>query len=303
VASTAMTTSLGPLSLPTPLVAASGTIGSVVEFAAVTDLSAYGAATAKSVSPVPWPGNPAPRLAPTEAGMLNAIGIQNPGIDAWIADIGPQLADLGVGVIGSAVGYTVEEYVTVAAKLDGCDLVAIEINLSCPNLEGKGMFALDAQATADVIRSVRAEVGLPLGAKLSPNAIDVGEIASAAAESGADWVTVANTVWGAAIDIERRQPKISAGIGGYSGAAIKPIAIRCVLEVRQSNPTLPILGLGGVQSGEDAIEFMMAGANAVGIGTAHFGSPKVGRRVLRQIESWCERHGVTDIKDLVGVAV
>ncbi len=302
MASTAMMASLGPLSLPTPLVAASGTIGSVVEFAAVTDLSAYGAATAKSVSPVPWPGRPAPRIAPTEAGMLNAIGIQNPGIDAWLADIGPQLANLGVGVIGSAVGYTVEEYVTVAAKLDGCDLVAIEVNLSCPNLEGKGMFALDAQATADVIRSVRSAVGLPLGAKLSPNAIDVGEIASAAAESGADWVTVANTVWGAAIDIERRQPKISAGIGGYSGAAIKPIAIRCVLEVRQSNPTLPILGLGGVQSGEDAIEFMMAGANAVGIGTAHFGSPKVGKRVLRQIETWCERHGVTDIHEVVGVA-
>lgn len=298
-----MTASLGPLSLPTPLVAASGTIGSVVEFAAVTDLSAYGGATAKSVSPVPWPGRPAPRIAPTEAGMLNAIGIQNPGIDAWVADIGPQLANLGVGVIGSAVGYTVEEYVTVAAKLDGCDLVAIEVNLSCPNLEGKGMFALDAQATADVIRSVRAAVGLPLGAKLSPNAIDVGEIASAAAESGADWVTVGNTVWGAAIDIERRQPKISAGIGGYSGAAIKPIAIRCVLEVRQANPTLPILGLGGVQSGEDAIEFMMAGANAVGIGTAHFGSPKIGRRVLRQMETWCERHGVTDIQELVGVAI
>ena len=303
MASTAMTASLGPLTLSTPLVAASGTIGSVVEFAAVTDLSAYGAATAKSVSPVPWPGREAPRVAPTEAGMLNAIGIQNPGIDAWVADIGPQLSALGVGVIGSAVGYTVEEYVTVAAKLDGCDLVAIEINLSCPNLEGKGMFALDPQATADVVRSVRAAVGLPLGAKLSPNAVDVGEIASAAAESGADWVTVGNTVWGAAIDIERRQPKLSAGIGGYSGAAIKPIAVRCVLEVRQSNPTLPILGLGGVQSAEDAIEFLMAGANAVGIGTAHFGSPKIGRKVLRQMQAWCERHGVTDVEELVGVAL
>lgn len=302
MASTRTSASLGPLGLPTPLVAASGTIGSVVEFAAVTDLTAYGAATAKSVSPVPWPGRPAPRVAPTEAGMLNAIGIQNPGIDAWVADIGPRLAGLGVGVIGSAVGYTVEEYVTVAAKLDGCDLVAIEVNLSCPNLEGKGMFALDAQATADVMRSVRAVVGRPLGAKLSPNAVDVGEIAAAASESGADWVTVANTVWGAAIDIEQRQFKVSAGIGGYSGTAIKPIAMRCVLEVRQANPTLPILGLGGVQSGADVIEFMMAGASAVGIGTAHFGSPKIGKRVLRQMEAWCERHGVTDLQELVGVA-
>lgn len=294
--------SLGPLRLPTPLVAASGTIGSVVEFAEVTDLSAYGAATAKSVSPVPWPGRPAPRVAPTEAGMLNAIGIQNPGIDAWLADIGPQLPSLGVGVIGSAVGYTVAEYVEVATKMATSGVVAIEVNLSCPNLEGKGMFALDGDATADVMRSVRAVVGLPLGAKLSPNAIDLGEIASAAAESGADWVTVANTVWGAAIDIENRRPKISAGIGGYSGAAIKPIAIRCVLEVRQANPDLPILGLGGVQNGADVIEFVMAGASAVGIGTAHFGSPKVGKRVLRQVERWCEKHGVADLRDLIGVA-
>ncbi len=294
--------SLGPLRLPTPLVAASGTIGSVVEFAEVTDLSAYGAATAKSVSTVPWPGRPAPRVAPTAAGMLNAIGIQNPGVDAWLSDVGPQLPSLGVAVIGSAVGYTVAEYVEVATKMATSGVVAIEVNLSCPNLEGKGMFALDPDATAEVMRSVRAVVGLPLGAKLSPNALDVGDIASAAAESGADWVTVANTVWGAAIDIENRRPKISAGIGGYSGAAIKPIAIRCVIEVRQANPNLPILGLGGVQNGEDVIEFMMAGASAVGIGTAHFGSPKIGRRVLRQVERWCERHRVDDVRDLIGVA-
>lgn len=293
--------SLGPLQLATPLVAASGTIGSVVEFVDVTDLSAYGAATAKSVSPVPWPGRPAPRVAPTEAGMLNAIGIQNPGIDAWLTEIGPRLPELGVAVIGSAVGYTVAEYVEVATKMAGANVAAIEVNLSCPNLEGKGMFALDADATAEVMRSVRAVVGLPLGAKLSPNALDLGEIASAAAESGADWVTVANTVWGAAIDIEKRRPKISAGIGGYSGAAIKPIAIRCVLEVRQANPGLPILGLGGVQNGDDVIEFIMAGASAVGIGTAHFGSPKIGRRVLRQVERWCEKHGVVDVRDLIGV--
>ena len=165
------------------------------------------------------------------------------------------------------------------------------------------MFALDAEASAEVIRAVRAAVNLPVGAKLSPNAVNVGEIARATAESGADWVTVANTVWGAAIDIETRFPKLSAGIGGYSGVAIKPIAIRCVLEVRSENPTLPILGLGGVQTGHDAIEFLMAGASAVGIGTAHFGSPKVGKRVITQIERWCGRHGVSDIRDLIGVAV
>lgn len=297
-----LATSLGSLALRSPLIAASGTIGSVVEFAAVADLTAYGCATAKSVSAVPWPGRAAPRVAPTEAGMLNAIGIQNPGIDAWLAEIGPRLGGLGVGVIGSAVGYTIEEYVTVATAMASADIVAIEVNLSCPNLEGKGMFALDPIATAAVIGAVRTAVTIPVGAKLSPNAIDVGEIAVAAAEAGADWVTVANTVWGAAIDIETRAPKLSAGIGGYSGVAIKPIAMRCVLEVRQADPTIPILGLGGVQTGEDAIEFIMAGAHAVGIGTAHFGSPKIGRRVLRQMERWCERHEVSDLRDLIGVA-
>lgn len=298
-----LATSLGPLALCTPLIAASGTLGSVIEFAAVADLTAYGGATAKSVSAVPWAGRPAPRVAPTEAGMLNAIGIQNPGIDAWLAEIGPRLTSLGTGVIGSAVGYTVEEYVTVATAMAAADIVAIEVNLSCPNLEGKGMFALDPIATAAVIGAVRKAVTVPIGAKLSPNAIDVGEIAVAAAESGADWVTVANTVWGAAIDIETRAPKLSAGIGGYSGVGIKPIAIRCVLEVRQADPTIPILGLGGVQTGEDAIEFMMAGAHAVGIGTAHFGSPKIGRRVLMQMKRWCERHEVSDVRELIGAAV
>ncbi len=293
---------LGPLELSTPLVGASGTIGSVVEFADVADLTAYGAATAKSVSAVPWPGRPAPRIAPTEAGMLNAIGIQNPGIDAWLADVGGQLGRLPVKVIGSVVGYTVEEYVAVAVPMATAPVVGLEINLSCPNLEGKGMFALDAISTAEVVAAVRQAVDLPIGAKLSPNAVDVGEIASAAAEAGADWVTVANTVWGAAIDIEKRRPRISAGIGGYSGVAIKPIAIRCVLEVRQANPSLPILGIGGVQSGEDVIEFLMAGAHAVGIGTAHFGSPRIGRRVLHQMFRWCDRHGVTDLTDLIGVA-
>lgn len=298
-----METALGPLDLAKPLVGASGTIGSVVEFAEVADLTAYGAATAKSVSAVPWPGRDAPRLAPTEAGMLNAIGIQNPGIDAWLRDVGEQLAALPVKVIGSAVGYTVEEYVAVAVQMATAPVVGIEVNLSCPNLEGKGMFALDAVATHEVIAAIRKEVDLPIGAKLSPNAIDVGEIASAAAEAGADWVTVINTVWGAAIDIEERQPRLSAGIGGYSGVAIKPIAVRCVLEVRQANPSLPILGVGGVQSGEDGIEFLMAGAHAVGIGTAHFGSPKVGRRVLREMARWCDRHGVKKITELIGAAV
>lgn len=299
----ALATALGPLSLATPLVGASGTMGSVVEFAEVADLDAYGAATAKSVSFLPWPGRPAPRIAPTEAGMLNAIGIQNPGAERWLETIGTEIANLSTPVIGSAVGYSVDEFVAAATALVRAPIVALEVNLSCPNLEGKGMFALSPQDSADVMAAVRQAVSIPLGAKLSPNALDVGEVASAVANAGADWVTVANTVWGAAIDIERRQPTLSAGTGGYSGVAVKPIAIRCVLEVRQALPDFPILGLGGVQTGEDVVEYLMAGCQAVGIGTAHFRSPKAAARILRELTAWCRRHDVADITELIGVAL
>jgi len=293
-------TTLGPLALRSPLVAASGTIGSVVEFSEVADLSLYGAATAKSVSPVPWEGRPAPRLAPTEAGMLNAIGIQNSGVSAWIETIGPALRSLPVPVWGSAVGYTVDEYVTVAKGLATCAIEAVEVNLSCPNLEGKGMFALDPAATGRVMSAVRQAIDLPIGAKLSPNAVDLVPIAGAAIEAGADFLTLTNTVWGAAIDIEQRRPKLSAGIGGYSGVAIKPIALRCVLEVREAFPDVPIVGLGGVRTGEDVVEYLMAGASAVGIGTAHFERPGVAKRIMREFERWCARHGVESVAELVG---
>ncbi len=293
---------LGPLQLSSPLVAASGTFGSVVEFARVADLHLYGAAVAKSVSAEPWSGRPPPRVAPTEAGMLNAIGIQNPGIDRWVADVGPELAGLPVPVWGSAVGHTAEEFATVAKGLAGAGVAAIEVNLSCPNLEGKGMFALDRQATGRVMTAVRSAVDVPIGAKLSPNAEDIVAIAEAAVAAGADWLTLTNTVWGAAIDIERRAFRLSAGVGGYSGVAIKPIALRCVVEVRRAMPDVPILGLGGVRTGEDVIEYLMAGANAVGVGTAHFESPQVARRILKQVDRWCRRHDVAELQELIGVA-
>lgn len=295
-----VTTKLGGYELRTPLVASCGTVGSVVDFAGVADLSVYGAAVAKSVSGTPWKGRPVPRLAPAGEGMLNGIGIQNPGVDAWAAEVGPHLAEVATDVWGSAVGNTVEEFATVASGLAAAGVDAIEVNLSCPNLEGGGMFALQAEASAEVIAAVREAVALPIGAKLSPNSEDVVTVAEAVSEAGADWVVLGNTVWGAGIDIETRKPLLSGGIGGYSGRPIKPIALRCVWEVSRARPDIPILGTGGVATGDDVIEFLLAGASAVGIGTAHFASPRIGGRILGQLERYLVRHDLQSVTELIG---
>ncbi|MFQ5555023.1 MAG: dihydroorotate dehydrogenase, partial [Acidimicrobiia bacterium] len=256
---------LGPVSLRSPLVAAAGTVGSVVDFAEVGALGAYGAAVAKSVSAEPWPGRPAPRIAAVGVGMLNGIGIQNPGVAAWADEVGPDLTGAGVPVWGSAVGTSPADFGAVAAGLDAAGVAAIEVNLSCPNLETGSMFALDGRASAAVVREVRASTRLPIGAKLSPNSMDVADVARAVSESGADWVVLGNTVLGLAIDLEARRPVLSGGVGGYSGRPLKPIAMRCVWEVRAALPDLPIVGCGGVSSGTDVVEYLMAGASAVGL--------------------------------------
>ncbi len=295
-----MSVALGPVSLRSPLVAASGTVGSVVDFAGVGALEAYGAAVAKSVSGTAWSGNPAPRLANTGAGMLNAIGIQNPGVTAWVEEVGPHLVDLPVPVWGSAVGTTVAEYAEVARALATTNIDAVEINLSCPNLAGETIWALDADATGSVVRAVRAAVDKPIGAKLSPNAQDIVAVAGAALSAGADWLVLTNTITGAAIDIETRRPLLTMTKGGYSGPPLKPIALRCVLEVRAAFPTVPIIGCGGVRSGSDVVEYLLAGASGVAIGTAHFERPRVGRTVLRQLRAYCNRHGVDRVEELIG---
>ena len=297
-----LTTSLGPVRLRSPLVAASGTVGSVVEFADVADLTVYGAAVAKSVSDVPWEGRPAPRLAPAGVGMLNGIGIQNPGIESWVGEIVPRLAGLGVPVWGSAVGTTVHGFVKVAAAMQAAGLPVVELNLSCPNLDGH-LFALDATASGEVVRAVREAVEIPIAAKLSPNATDIVGVAAACAEAGASWVVLTNTVWGAGIDVERRSPVLSGVVGGYSGIPLKPIALRCVIEVRRAIPDLPILGLGGVASGRDVVEYVLAGASAVGLGTVHFAEPKAAVRILAETERMLRRMGETRLSDLIGQGV
>lgn len=299
---TATRSQLGDYELATPLVASCGTVGSVVDFAAVADLSVYGAAVAKSLSETSWPGREPPRLAATGEGMLNGIGIQNPGVAAWVEEFGPQLVAIETDVWGSAVGKSPEEFAVVAAQLQGAGVKAIEVNLSCPNLESGRMFGLDGAAAAEVVAAVRAATQLPVGAKLTPNSEDIVAIAAAVTEAGADWVVLGNTVWGAGFDIHTRRPLLSGVVGGYSGRPTKPIALRCVWEVGRALPEVPIVGVGGVANGADVVEFLLAGASAVGVGTAHFASPRIGRRIMGQLRSYMRRHRISDVVELIGAA-
>lgn len=295
-----LSTILGPVPLSSVLIAASGTVGSVVDFAAVGHLDAYGAAVAKSVSREPWEGRAVPRINGVGAGMLNGIGIQNPGVAAWSQQFGSRIGAAPTKVFGSAVGGTVDEFADVAGDLEAVGVEAIEVNLSCPNLNGGTMFALDEVAAAAVIKAVRARVSIPIGAKLSPNAIDVAAIAGVVADVGAEWVVLTNTVSGAGIDVRTRRPLLSGIVGGYSGPPLKPIAMRCVIEVRKAHPDLPIVGCGGVASGEDVVEYLMAGAQAVAIGSAHFANPRIGRRILAEVDRFCRQNGVNNVSELIG---
>jgi dihydroorotate dehydrogenase (NAD+) catalytic subunit len=231
--------------------------------------------------------------------MLNGIGIQNPGVDEWIAHVVPRLAGIPTPVWGSAVGRTVDEFVRVATAMAGAGVPVVELNLSCPNLEGH-LFALDPARSAEVVAEVRSAVPIPLGAKLSPNSEDIVGVAAAVAEAGADWVVLTNTVWGAGIDLSTRRPLLSGVIGGYSGPPLKPLAMRCVIDVHRHIPDLPILGCGGVATGDDVAEYLLAGASAVAIGTAHFADPRVAGKVTRQLRRRLEMMGVRGAADIVG---
>ena len=288
---------LGPVRLSTPLVAASGTFGSVVEFAEVADLRAYGALTVKSVAPEPWPGNPPPRLAPLEAGMLNAIGIQNPGIGRWVEEVAPELARLDVPVWGSAVAHDPVGFATVAEGFADAGLAAVEVNLSCPNLDGE-LFALDPAASAEVVARVRSAVDLPVGVKLSPDASDVVAVAEAVVEAGADWLVLTNTARGTAVDPRSGEPLVARGAGGISGTALRPIALGCVRRVAE-HLDVPIVGCGGVSTGRHVLEYLRAGATAVALGTVHFEHPRAALRILRELRRELRRLGVAGIGDLV----
>lgn len=292
-------TSLGPIRLTSPLVAAAGTVGSVIEFVETIDFSLYGAAVAKSVSSEPWTGRTPPRLGAVGAGMLNGIGIQNPGIDRWLEEVLPGIGRVPTMVWPSVVGHDPDGFAAVASRFDRRVIAALEVNLSCPNLDGMP-FALDAALSKEVIEAVRDATPLPIGAKLSADARSVTEVAEAVMAGGADWVVMGNTVMGAGIDIASRRPILSGLIGGYSGEPIRPITMRCVIELRRDLPDVPILACGGVSRWEHAVEYLLAGADAVGLGSVHFANPRAARRILRGLERYMQRHSFDTIASLKG---
>jgi len=295
---------LGRLSLESPVLTASGTFGHGDEVARLGDAARLGAVTAKSVSPEPWAGKPAPRLHMTASGMVNAVGLQGPGMEAWLARDLPALRATGARVIASVWGHTVDDFARATAMLEGADILAVEVNASCPNLHAPdqqgAIWAHSARATGEVVRAVRDATALPVFAKLSPNVTDLTEIARAAVDAGADGLTLVNTVLALVIDAETRRPVLGGGGGGLSGPAIKPIALRAVRTVTRALPDVPVIGTGGVQTGVDAVEMLLAGASAVAVGTANFRDPRAPYRVLDELIDWCARHDVARVRDLTG---
>jgi dihydroorotate dehydrogenase (NAD+) catalytic subunit len=297
---------LGPVTLANPIVAASGTFGHGAEVAALCDPRGIGAVTAKSVAVFPSEGNPPLRVAEAPGGgMINSVGLPGPGVDAWIAHDLPALEASGARVIASIWGRTVADYECAARALKTVArrVVAIEVNLSCPNVEARAeVFAHAPETTRAATHAVVDALGgaAPVFAKLSPNVTDLVEIAGAALDAGATGLTLVNTVMGLVVDAAARAPRLGAGGGGLSGTPIKPIALRAVWEVSRAYPGVPIIGTGGVVTGEDAVEMLLAGASAVGVGTATFLDPRATLRIVDELGAWCARNGVASVRDLIG---
>lgn len=299
-------TTVGAVAMPSPIVAASGTAGHGAELGAYGDLSRLGAITVKSLSAEPWPGNPAPRVHPAAGGaaMLNSVGLQGPGVEAWRRDDLPAMRAQGARVVASIWGRSIDDYAKAAAAMAGADVVAVEVNLSCPNLDGgTHLFAQSPVDSAEVVRLVADAVGpIPVWAKLTAVANSIVEVAASVAEAGAGAVTLINTLLGMVLDLESRTFALGSGPsgGGLSGPAIHPVAVRAVHDVRRALPDLPIVGTGGVRTGEDAVELLLAGADAVGVGTASFADPRACWRVAEELERWCDAHGTKAVADLIG---
>ena len=293
---------VGTVELRNPVMTASGTAGHGAELAPYVDLAGLGAVVTKSVAADPWPGNPAPRVHEATAGMLNAVGLQGPGVAEWLAHELPPLLDAGATVIASIWGRSVDDFRRAAELLAAApaQVVAVEVNLSCPNVEDRsGMFAHSATATEAAMRATEA-CGRPRWAKLSPNVGDLLPIVDAAMAGGAEAVTLVNTVMGMAIDPATRTYRLGNGGGGLSGPAIHPVAVRAVHDVAAARPQVPIVGAGGVVDGETAAELLVAGASAVQVGTAAFADPRAPGQVAVGLVDWCRRHGIRDVGELIG---
>jgi dihydroorotate dehydrogenase (NAD+) catalytic subunit len=299
-----LSVSLGPLRLRNPIATASGTFGYGLEFGDVVDLSRLGGIFTKGLSLSPHEGNAPPRICETPSGMLNAIGLQNIGIGAFVREKLPKLAAIGVTVFANIWGDEEEDYVEIVKALDGAPgLAGIELNISCPNVRKGGMlFGNSPEATASLVGKVRKATPAPLVVKLSPNAPDIVESARAARGAGADVLSLVNTFVGMAVDPETARPRISFGTGGLSGPAIRPLAVRMVYQVKRALPDVPIWGIGGIATLSDVLEFLAVGASAIQVGTANFRDPGVSQRLVEELDAWCDARGIT-ASSLIGRAL
>lgn len=294
---------IGTLALKNPVLTASGTFGYGTEFADFIDLSRLGGFIVKGTTLNHREGNPYPRMVETPSGMLNAVGLQNKGVNHFIQEIYPTIKDCGSEVIVNVSGANVDDYVEVARRLEPLEGIhAIEVNISCPNVKQGGMaFGTTCEGAAAVTRAIRAAWSGTLIVKLSPNVTDIAAIARSVENEGADAVSLINTLMGMAIDVERQRPCLSTITGGLSGPAVRPVAVRMVWQVAKA-VKIPVIGLGGIMNGRDALEFIMAGASAVEVGTANFIDPAITIKIIDEIDDYCHRHGITDIHELIGIA-
>jgi dihydroorotate dehydrogenase (NAD+) catalytic subunit len=298
-------TRVGGVALVNPVMNAAGTAGYGDELASYLDMSSLGAFVVKSLAPYEWPGNPAPRIHPTPAGMINAVGLQGPGVAAWITDSLPRLERAGATIIVSIWGRRVGEFVDAARMLAAVTgrIAAVEVNLSCPNLDhAREMFAHDPALAAEVVAAVRREVAIPVWAKLSPNTDRLVAVARGVLDAGADALVLVNTLLGLVVDTDTGRAALGNGGGGVSGRAIHPVALRCVYDVRAALPDAAIVGVGGVACGRDALAMMMAGADAVQVGTANFADPRAVARVRDELVAEGRRRGVTSWTQIVSAA-
>ncbi len=298
----ALNVKIGALSLKNPVMTASGTFGYGLEFADFMPLDGLGGIIVKGTTLKPREGNPYPRMVETAQGMLNCVGLQNKGVDYFCEHIYPQIKDIDTNMIVNVSGSSPEDYAACAARIDALERIpAIELNISCPNVKDGGMaFGTSCAGAASVVKAVRQAYHKTLIVKLSPNVTDITEIARAVEAEGADAVSLINTLMGMAIDIERRKPLLSINTGGLSGPAVKPVALRMVWQVAKA-VQIPVVGLGGITTASDAIEFFMAGATAIEIGTANFLDPAISIQIRQGINQWLDAHGCNSIQDIIGV--
>lgn len=288
------------VTMKNPVTTASGTFGSGAEYGEYVDLSRLGAVTTKGVANVPWPGNPTPRVCETYGGMLNAIGLQNPGIDVFVERDIPYLKQYDTRIIVNVCGHTTEEYLEVVERLADQDVDLLEINISCPNVKEGGIaFGLNPKLVERITAEIKKKAKQPVIMKLSPNVTDITETAKAAEAGGADALSLINTLTGMKIDINRRRFALANQTGGMSGPAVKPVAVRMVYQVAHA-VKLPVLGMGGIRTAEDALEFIMAGASMVAVGTANFNNPTATVDVIEGIEQFMKEHHIEDIHELIG---